>query len=205
MPTPLVYDPTCGLIYLEHKLSEKSKLISLGNEGRSTSTTLITLQTLLALHKHGKDLKEQKLMSFTDNRQDASLQAGHFNDFIQVVHLRSAIEKVLNKSDEPLKISELIFKVQEALNLPEYDYAANPAPNPNRPNEDNLQALRNYISYRIIQDLKRGWRYMLPNLEQTALLEITYKNIDNDVADDALWNTIDLLKDRSIEKRIEFL
>ena len=205
MPAPLVYDPTCGLIYLEHKLSEKSKLISLGNEGRSTSTTLITLQTLLALHKHGKDLKEQKLMSFTDNRQDASLQAGHFNDFIQVVHLRSAIEKVLNKSDEPLKISELIFKVQEALNLPEYDYAANPAPNPNRPNEDNLQALRNYISYRIIQDLKRGWRYMLPNLEQTALLEITYKNIDDDVADDALWNTIDLLKDRSIEKRKEFI
>ena len=43
-----------------------------------------------------RKLKEQKLMSFTDNRQDASLQAGHFNDFIQVVHLRSAIDKVLN-------------------------------------------------------------------------------------------------------------
>lgn len=205
MPAPLVYDPTCGLIYLEPKLSEKSKLISLGNEGRSTSTTLITLQTLLALYKHGKVLKEQKLMSFTDNRQDASLQAGHFNDFIQVVHLRSAIEKVLKVSDEPLKISDLIFKVQEALNLPESDYATNPAPNPNRPNEDNLEALRNYISYRIIQDLKRGWRYILPNLEQTALLEITYKNIDKDAADETLWNTIDLLKDWSSEKRKEFI
>lgn len=205
MPAPLIYDPTCGLIYLEPKLSEKSKLISLGNEGRSTSTTLITLQTLLALYKHGKVLKEQKLMSFTDNRQDASLQAGHFNDFIQVVHLRSAIEKVLKVSDEPLKISDLIFKVQEALNLPEKDYATNPAPNPNRPNEDNLEALRNYISYRIIQDLKRGWRYILPNLEQTALLEITYKNLDKDVADETLWNTIDLLKDWSVEKRKEFI
>jgi superfamily II DNA/RNA helicase/very-short-patch-repair endonuclease len=205
MPAPLIYDPTCGLIYLEPKLSEKSKLISLGNEGRSTSTTLITLQTLLALYKHGKVLKEQKLMSFTDNRQDASLQAGHFNDFIQVVHLRSAIEKVLKVSDEPLKISDLIFKVQEALNLPEKDYATNPAPNPNRPNEDNLEALRNYISYRIIQDLKRGWRYILPNLEQTALLEITYKNLDKDVADETLWNTIDLLKDWTVEKRKEFI
>jgi superfamily II DNA/RNA helicase/very-short-patch-repair endonuclease len=205
MPAPLIYDPTCGLIYLEPKLSEKSKLISLGNEGRSTSTTLITLQTLLALYKHGKILKEQKLMSFTDNRQDASLQAGHFNDFIQVVHLRSAIEKVLKVSDEPLKISDLIFKVQEALNLPESDYATNPAPNPNRPNEDNLEALRNYISYRIIQDLKRGWRYILPNLEQTALLEITYKNIDTDVADESLWVNIDLLKDWTPEKRKEFI
>lgn len=205
MPAPLIYDPTCGLIYLETKLSEKSKLISLGNEGRSTSTTLITLQTLLALYKHGKVLKEQKLMSFTDNRQDASLQAGHFNDFIQVVHLRSAIEKVLRDSTEPLRISDLIFKVQEALNLPESDYATNPAPNPNRPNEDNLEALRNYITYRIIQDLKRGWRYILPNLEQTALLEITYKNIEKDAADDTLWNEIVLLKDWSPEKRKDFM
>lgn len=205
IPAPLIYDPTCGLIYLEPKLSEKSKLISLGNEGRSTSTTLITLQTLLALYKQGKALKEQKLMSFTDNRQDASLQAGHFNDFIQVVHLRSAIEKVLRSSTEPLKISDLIFKVQEALRLPEKDYATNPAPNPNRPNEDNLEALRNYISYRIIQDLKRGWRYILPNLEQTALLEITYKNIDTDAADDSLWSNVDLLKEWSVEKRKEFI
>ena len=205
IPAPLIYDPTCGLIYLEPKLSEKSKLISLGNEGRSTSTTLITLQTLLALYRQGKVLKEQKLMSFTDNRQDASLQAGHFNDFIQVVHLRSAIEKVLRHSAQPLKITDLIFKVQEALNLPESDYAANPAPNPNRPNEDNLDALRNYIAYRIIQDLKRGWRYILPNLEQTALLEITYKNIDLDVADESLWSSIDLLKDWPLEKRKEFV
>jgi superfamily II DNA/RNA helicase/very-short-patch-repair endonuclease len=205
IPAPLIYDPTCGLIYLEPKLSEKSKLISLGNEGRSTSTTLITLQTLLALYRQGKVLREQKFMSFTDNRQDASLQAGHFNDFIQVVHLRSAIEKVLSSSTEPLKISDLIFKVQEALNLPEKDYATNPAPNPNRPNEDNLEALRNYIAYRIIQDLKRGWRYILPNLEQTALLEITYKNIDQDVADETLWSNIDLLKDWPVDKRKEFV
>jgi superfamily II DNA/RNA helicase/very-short-patch-repair endonuclease len=207
IPAPLIYDPTCRLIYLEPKLSEKSKLISLGNEGRSTSTTLITLQTLLALYrKYGyQNLKEQKIMSFTDNRQDASLQAGHFNDFIQVVHLRSAIEKVLSNNTEPLKISDLIFKVQESLSLPEKDYATNPAPNPNRPNEDNLQALRNYIAYRIVQDLKRGWRYILPNLEQTGLLEITYKNIDQDVADETLWNNIDLLSDWPVPRRKGFI
>lgn len=205
MPAPLIYDPTCGLIYQETKLSEKSKLISLGNEGRSTSTTLITLQTLLALYKHGKAIKEQKLMSFTDNRQDASLQAGHFNDFIQVVHLRSAIEKVLRNTDQSIPISELIFKVQQTLNLPEIEYATNPSPNPNRPDEDNLEALRNYISYRIIQDLKRGWRFILPNLEQTALLDITYKNIDKDAADNTLWVNIELLQDWSPEKRKEFM
>jgi len=205
IPAPLIFDPTCGVIYLETKSSEKTKLIALGNEGRSTSTTLITLQTLLALYKHGKVIKEQKLISFTDNRQDASLQAGHFNDFIQVVHLRSAIEKVLKNNNAPLRISELIFKVQDALNLPETDYAINPAPNPNRPNEDNREALRNYIAYRIIQDLKRGWRYILPNLEQSALLEVTYREIDKHAADETLWVNIDLLKDWDALKRKEFM
>lgn len=205
VPAPLIYDPTCGLIYQEPNLSEKSKLISLGNEGRSTSTTLITLQTLLALYKHGKVIKEQKLMSFTDNRQDASLQAGHFNDFIQVVHLRSAIEKVLKESNKPLTISDLVFKTQEALNLPESEYATTPSPNPKRPDEDNLEALRNYIAYRIIQDLKRGWRYILPNLEQTALLSISYKNLDKDIADDTLWENVSLLNTWIPEKRKEFI
>jgi superfamily II DNA/RNA helicase/very-short-patch-repair endonuclease len=205
IPAPLIYDPTCGIIYLEPKLNEKTKLISLGDEGRSTSTTILTLQTLLALHHHGKALKEQKLMSFTDNRQDASLQSGHFNDFMQVVYLRSAIEKVLRDSSKPIRITDLIFDVQTKLNLKEIDYAENPSPNPNKPNEDNREALRNYISYRIIQDLKRGWRYILPNLEQTALLEIKYNNLDKEVADETLWNTIDLLKNWSVEKRKEFI
>lgn len=207
MPAPLIYDPTCGLIYLEPKLSEKSKLISLGNEGRSTSTTLITLQTLLALYrKYGYEkLKEQKLMSFTDNRQDASLQAGHFNDFIQVVHLRSAIEKVLKNTSDSLTLFELVYKVEEELKLPEKEYAINPASNPLIPSETNKKALRNYITYRIIQDLKRGWRYILPNLEQTALLEISYQKLDDYIAKDELWSNIVLLNQYSTENRKSFV
>ncbi|MGQ7855526.1 DEAD/DEAH box helicase [Pedobacter sp. WC2501] len=207
IPAPLIYDPTCGLIYLEPKLSEKSKLISLGNEGRSTSTTLITLQTLLALYKkYGyENLKEQKLMSFTDNRQDASLQAGHFNDFIQVVHLRSAIEKVLSNASEPLTLFQLVYKVEEELKLPERDYAEYPANNPLIPSETNKKALRNYISYRIIQDLKRGWRYILPNLEQTALLKVSYQKLDEYVVNEALWTNINLLNGFSPEYRKTFI
>jgi superfamily II DNA or RNA helicase/very-short-patch-repair endonuclease len=205
MPAPLIYDPTCGLIYQEPKLSEKSKLISLGNEGRSTSTTIITLQTLLSLHRHKKPEKEQKLMSFTDNRQDASLQAGHFNDFIQVVHLRSAIEKVLRDKNAIFSIHDLIFKVEEALQLPETDYAQNPATNLRFPSEKNRKALRDYITYRIIQDLKRGWRYILPNLEQTALLEITYENLDKYCADKENWTDIELLNELDAQGRKDFI
>jgi superfamily II DNA/RNA helicase len=202
---PLIFDPTCGVIYQETKLSEKTKLIALGNEGRSTSTTLITLQTLLALHNHNKPLKEQKLMSFTDNRQDASLQSGHFNDFIQVVQLRSAIEKVLYSSNAPLSIHDLIYKVHDALKLNEEDYAENPSTNPNIPSENNRKALRNYITYRIIQDLKRGWRYILPNLEQTALLEIEYENLEKYTSNESYWSHIPLLNNLHPKNRKEIV
>jgi len=205
IPAPLIFDPTCGLIYQETKLSEKTKLLSLGNEGRSTSTTLITLQTLIALHNHGKPLKEQKLMSFTDNRQDASLQAGHFNDFVQVVHLRSALEKVLRDAGEPLDLNSLIYKVERVLNLNESDYAQNPSANPDIPNESNKRALRKYITYRIIQDLKRGWRYILPNLEQTALLKITYQNLDQYAENKAFWAGMPLMEALSVESRKDFI
>lgn len=203
--TPLIYDPTCGMIYLETKLSEKSKLISIGNEGRSTSTTLLTLQTLLALHKNNKPIAEQKLLSFTDNRQDASLQSGHFNDFVQVVHLRSAIEKVLRNSDVSFDIHRLVYKVQDTLHLDESEYAYSPSTNPQIPSEKNRKALRNYLTYRIILDLKRGWRYILPNLEQTALLFIDYEDLEKYCQDESLWQNIELLTTSNFEFRHNFV
>jgi hypothetical protein len=37
------------------------------------------------------------VLSFTDNRQDASLQAGHFNDFILVALVRAALFRALSE------------------------------------------------------------------------------------------------------------
>ena len=47
--------------------------------------------------RHDDDLPDtaKKLLSFTDNRQDASLQAGHFNDFVEVGLIRSALFRAL--------------------------------------------------------------------------------------------------------------
>lgn len=36
-------------------------------------------------------LERRKLLAFTDNRQDAALQAGHFDDFLFVALLRAAV------------------------------------------------------------------------------------------------------------------
>ena len=203
IPAPLIFDPTSGAIYQEPKLSERTKLISLGNEGRTTSTTILSLNTLLGLQHANVPVNEQKLMSFTDNRQDASLQAGNFNDFMQVVQLRSAIEKALRHSTKPLGIQDLVIEVEKYLNLNEEEYARNPAPDPEFPNEDNRQALRDYITYRLLLDLRRGWRYVLPNLEQTALLRINYKNLEELVNKENYWSEIELFNQMTTEERKE--
>jgi len=87
MPAPLLFDPTGG-IFFDTKISEGTKLTKLGSEGRSTSTTITAFSVLNRLHDAGYHPRDQKLLSFTDNVQDAALQAGHFNDFVQVVQLR---------------------------------------------------------------------------------------------------------------------
>ena len=90
MQAPLLFDPTGGVFY-DAKTNEGTKLTRLGSEGRSTSTTITAFSILNRLQDGGLSPRDQKLLSFTDNRQDAALQAGHFNDFVQVVRLRAGI------------------------------------------------------------------------------------------------------------------
>ncbi len=86
--------PSCGVAYTKNQRSERPKLGTLGVDNRSTATTILAVRSLIEL-QGDRDLKAEarKLLSFTDNRQDASLQAGHFNDFAQVALLRSALYK----------------------------------------------------------------------------------------------------------------
>ena len=85
-------EPSCGVAYTRSQRSERFKLATLGVDNRSTATTILAVRSLIEL-QHNRSLapEARKLLSFTDNRQDASLQAGHFNDFVQVALLRSAL------------------------------------------------------------------------------------------------------------------
>src|SRR5690606_26169971 len=113
----------------------------------------------------------------TDNRQDASLQAGHFNDLVQVGLLRGALYQALaNAGDRGLRHDELPQQAFETLNLPLEDYARDPQAR-YQALEDTQRTLRSVLGYRIYADLQRGWRITSPNLEQTGLLEIDYLSL----------------------------
>src|SRR5690606_2529079 len=90
MSAPLLLDPLSGVIY-SGRIREFNKLAQLGDAGRSTSTTILTYSTLHQLEEQQASEQVRKVMSFTDNRQDAALQTGHFNDFMRQAFLRAAI------------------------------------------------------------------------------------------------------------------
>lgn len=206
MKAPLLFDPTSGVFY-DTKTNEGTKLTKLGSEGRSTSTTITAFSILNQLKEAGYQDVDQKLLSFTDNRQDAALQAGHFNDFVQVVRLRSSIYKAL--SDAPnnqLMYTTLGEAIFNALGLPFTEYA-------NRLDEPSFinvkrqyeECLKTYLSHRAIADLRRSWRIVLPNLEQCALLTVSYLDMDEVALADSAWLDVPLVNELKAEERKEFL
>ena len=206
MRAPLLFDPTGGVFH-DAKTNEGTKLTRLGSEGRSTSTTITAFSVLNRLRDAEVPTRDQKLLSFTDSRQDAALQAGHFNDFVQVIHLRAGIRQALENSDggvlDYATLGEAIFN---ALSLPFRAYG-------NRDTEPELapvkrkyeQALQDYLWFRALADLRRSWRIVLPNLEQCALVDIDYLDLDEIVGAEGFWADLDIVNQLPIPDRREFL
>ncbi len=182
-------NPQCRMDYDPTSRSDHSKLSTLNNEGRSSATTMLTLSALRYLleEAEGLDEKAKKLLGFTDNRQDASLQAGHFNDFLQILLLRSALLAAIEDAPEQtLRDDTLTQQVFGHLHLAPADFLANPEARGNRL-EQTRKTLRDMLGYRLYFDLRRGWRIMNPNLEQIGLLAIRYQGLEECAADQDSW------------------
>jgi superfamily II DNA/RNA helicase/very-short-patch-repair endonuclease len=188
LPAPFRFCLSCGVAYGARQIADFGKLSSLGAGGRSTSTTVLALSAVRQLRQETElPVHARKLLSFSDNRQDASLQAGHFNDFVEIGLLRSGLHRaVANAGDGGLTHDLLALEVFDELNLDPKHYAADPElRGPARKQTDEV--LREVIAYRLYRDQQRGWRLTSPNLEQTGLLRIAYDGLSECCADDELW------------------
>ncbi|MEI6174186.1 MAG: DEAD/DEAH box helicase [Bacteroidota bacterium] len=199
---PLLFDPTSGTLF-DRQTGEYTKLIKLGGEGRSTATTVLAFETIRQMLSFNESSERQKLLSFTDNRQDASLQSGHFNDFIKVGQLRAAIFQAIDEFTT-LDYSNIADRVFAKLNIPQEQFAKNPALFPG-PKKDNEDAFKDLIMYRLLYDLRRSWRVVMPNLEQCGLIAIEYRHLQESSIDNALWGTNEILSAFGERKRVEVL
>jgi hypothetical protein len=187
-PAPFLFCLHCGVEYDARQQSDFGKLATLGTEGRSSATTLLTLTGIRQLRRdRSLEPRARKLLSFTDNRQDASLQAGHFNDFVEIVLLRAALQKAVREAGpRGLRHDELVPRVFDALALPVALYARDPGVR-FAAREEADRALRKVLEYYLYRDLKRGWRVSSPNLEQCGLLDIDYAALGDICAAEDLW------------------
>lgn len=205
LPFPLMYDPTAKAIYKGGQ--EWSKLAKIGGEGRSTATTVLSYENITGMKEAGVEQKDRKLLTFVDARQDAALQAGHFNDFIRIGKIRSAIYHAVKSSSEVIDSINIARKVFENLGLDLSEYSIRDNLRGGRANEVK-EIMINYLSTIIYDDLAGNWTVIMPNLEDCALIQIRYKDLHDEifgVNGAERYYDIDVLDGLNDEDKEEFL
>jgi superfamily II DNA/RNA helicase/very-short-patch-repair endonuclease len=188
VPAPFRFCLRCGVSYVSRERRDFSKLNTLGSGGRASATTILVAEAIRRLRADASlPERARKLLSFTDNRQDASLQAGHFNDFIEVGLLRSGLyHAAADAGPDGISHEQLTQRVFAALALPLELYARDPQVR-FAARQETDRALRDVLGYRLYRDLERGWRVTAPNLEQCGLLQIEYVSLDELCAAVDVW------------------
>ena len=181
----------CCLDQPHPSMRERTKLTGLSGEGRSSATTLLVSTALQWMNESdsgvGKD--KRKLLGFTDNRQDAALQAGHFNDFLFVSLLRGAILRaVLDAGDDGMAEDEFGLRIVKALGFTAGNKDARihwmlDAEAGAVVREDAQRSLAKVLAHRVWTDLRRGWRYTNPSLSVLKLIDVAFIGLD-DIAED---------------------
>ena len=174
---------------------EINKLASLSAEGRSSATTLLVSSALRWMNKSGAAMPpdRRKLLGFTDNRQDAALQAGHFNDFLFVALLRAATFAAIRAAGpDGLSEDEFGRQLQRALGF----IAANRGRrqewmvDPELKGVGQVEAertLARVLAHRAWVDQRRGWRFTNPSLEELGLVRADYVALNELAADDSAF------------------
>ncbi|MDP7724188.1 DEAD/DEAH box helicase [Mycobacterium sp. TY814] len=191
----LEFCPSCKTSYESTRQSQFSRVASLGTEGRASAVTVLSQSVVRALRAgSGLDDEARKFLAFSDNRQDASLQAGHFNDFVLVGMIRSALYRAASdyqkqNPGEPLTDENLGPEVVKALSGESLKFFARDEETADEhiPRKKIARALRDVVTYRLWADLKRGWRITMPNLEQTGQLRLAYDGVDELAGNDEKW------------------
>lgn len=186
----------CGHEHTAHG-RDINRLASLSGEGRSSATTILSLAIL---RQHFQDQVPvgapdfRKLLGFTDNRQDAALQAGHFNDFHFLVLLRSAAVAALNSKGGCLGLHELMEATVGVLEFDKksLEYLREFMEQPTAFGvewQTAQRAIRFALGYRLLADVRKGWRFNNPNLLQLDILSLDYLDLEEVAASSEIFSS----------------
>ncbi len=198
LKSPLLICLRCRRAW-DKSAGEFGKLSSLSQVGRSTATTVLVNALVTGMQKDpGVEEKARKVLSFTDNRQDASLQAGHLNDFVQVAQVRAAVVAALAKHGR-LTYDTIGKALFEALDPDPETFMAEPAARGSVGYRRARDTMIQLLTYRAFEDLGRIWRINQPGLEECGLLRIEYDGLSELARAD--WTGVPAMGEATVETR----
>ena len=175
-PQPFLICLRCRAVY-DRRQGEYRKLSSLSQTGRSHGNNHCGQRGRI---RHGRPkvchLGKPRPSALPTTDRDASLQAGHLNDFVQVAMLRAGVVKALRLNGALTFDRVGPHRSLMRFELRPHDFLLEPVDS--GPGYDQgKRAMVDLLEYLVLEDLSRGWRITQPNLEQTGLLRIEYPGL----------------------------
>ncbi|WP_218133188.1 DEAD/DEAH box helicase [Methanofollis tationis] len=207
IPMPFRFCPGegCGVSYDLRTRREFNKLFSFGTVGRSTATDILVSNMLTTLPE-----SEQKVIAFSDNRQDTALQAAHMNNIQKRIHFRRGLYHTLKETGGPLPLLEAGDEIFNTLSRHHSDGALpafenDPGSGRMRRNSRAEPIYRKYLLMNTLLEMGSTRQKNQPNLEDVGLLKVTYAGLNEIAADTSLWETNPALSSILAEQREDYL
>lgn len=207
IPVPFLFCPACGVEH-DRRAREFGKLFSYGTVGRSTATDLI-----LSAEMRNLPEKQQKIITFSDNRQDTALQAAHINSMSRRIKFRRQLYYALDvnnayvEEDKFIAFPDIGLEIFNALQeidlLP--DFRKDSQNVYGRRGRQADRKFQEYLEYLTLVELEATHRRIHQNLEDVGALVIGYDGLDEFTADEPQWENTEYFSGFSSEKRYDLL
>jgi hypothetical protein len=204
LSAPFLLCPTCGIVH-DRSAREYNKLFLFGSVGRSTATDVLVSTQVQALPRGAN-----KVIAFSDNRQDTALQAAHVVSLQNRFAFRRALYTALQEGGyipgadgaALSGIGGLLFEAQARHGVqPEYRTSR-------RVFGRDRQAearYRQYLGFVTLRELGGTHRRTHQNLEDVGLLAVGYQGLDEAAAADDFWADVPALADLGAGARYDLL
>nr|MBC8505150.1 DEAD/DEAH box helicase [Chloroflexota bacterium] len=207
IPAPFLFCPECGVEH-DRRSREFGKLFSYGTVGRSTATDLILNAELRNLPE-----SQQKVIAFSDNRQDTALQAAHINSMSDRLKFRRQLYNTLVDKGATLENNDILYfqdiglAIYNLLNaneqLPQFD--SNTERQYGRGAQNIISQYQKYLEFLTLRELEGTKRRIHQNLEDTGTLVVGYDGLDEFAADVVAWEGVPYLYEMSVAQRYDVL
>ena len=207
---PFMFCPNCQIDY-DARSNENNKLKIYGRVGRATATDVLITKNLEQL-----PVKEQKMISFIDNRQDTAFQTGHMNDrsgrilfrkflYQSLIDLDANVdEKITTDLPSVNEVVDRMIKNFEKSNLP-IDLLSDATI---FERQINTKYIHDYLEMCIYLEISRNIAFTQQNLEDVGMLKVKYDFLDEITSDkyaEDIWKNIPEIQSLPQDLRYDYL